>query len=128
MVKIWIVAALALAQTCILHAEASHYIRFQLSGQGNTWKQWAGICIHDSRRVVMAQGSEFASSTKNYGFYQGELHANVNWKNQNVGVDPWGGPFDFDKKQRIADVSSWEGCWETSGERCSDFRERAYEE
>ncbi|KAG0199491.1 hypothetical protein BGX33_011613 [Mortierella sp. NVP41] len=95
MVKLAI-SALVVAQLCILQAQASHYIQWKLA-RGHPWIHKAGICIHNGYGMVVSDMDLFGSGVKNYGYHQNGYSVNVNWDNENVGVDSWDTPFKMAK-------------------------------
>ena len=123
MVKLAI-SALVIAQLCLLQAQASHYIQFKLIKDSAIMHR-AGICIHNGDNMLLADMDYFGSGVKNYGFHENGYSANVNWDNENVGVDGWGTYWFQDKTPKDKKVVHWEGCWETSDSKCAHFREYA---
>ncbi|KAF9081436.1 hypothetical protein BGX23_000874 [Mortierella sp. AD031] len=125
MVKLAI-SALVVAQLCILQAQASHYIQWKLA-RGHPWIHKAGICIHNGYGMVVSDMDLFGSGVKNYGYHQNGYSVNVNWDNENVGVDSWG-TYWFQQKYKDITTVIWEGCWDTTSHACSQFKARAKDE
>ncbi|KAG0209276.1 hypothetical protein BGX33_005725, partial [Mortierella sp. NVP41] len=65
----------------------------------------------------------FGSGVQNYGFHKDGWSANVNWKNEEVGLHGHG-TYKFDKAGKNGTPLVWEGCWDTPGDpnRCGHFR------
>ncbi|KAG0203775.1 hypothetical protein BGX33_008917, partial [Mortierella sp. NVP41] len=114
------ISAFVVAQLCLLQAQASHYIQYRLNRVDIV--HYGAICIHNGDQILMADGDKFASSVQNYGFHQNGFSANVNWKNQNVGVQGWGTYWFDTKSGEEYQYVTWEGCWETSDSKCAHFR------
>ncbi|KAG0199493.1 hypothetical protein BGX33_011615, partial [Mortierella sp. NVP41] len=126
MVKLAI-SALVVAQLCVLQAQASHFIQWKLS-KYDLFMHSAGICIHNGDQIVMADMDTFGSGVKNYGYHDRGYSANVNWDNENVGVDSWGTYWFQEKTPKNGKVVDWRGCWETTARKCAEFRAKAEEE